>query len=180
MAGRRGGPRFEHARHPGERSVSPEEAWHMSTVNPPRGARSADYAPGGEVREYVEEDSGYGWVLFAGTMLAILATLNFIDGVAAVSNSTFFTENAKFVLSDLNTWGWVLIATSAIQLGLAFGIWAKVKGLRWFGVAIASVNAIIQLVFMPAYPFWSLCLFTLDILVIYGLIAHGARTRPTT
>jgi hypothetical protein len=29
---------------------------------------------------------------------------------------------------------------------------------------------------MPAYPFWALCLFTLDILVIYGLIAHGART----
>jgi hypothetical protein len=26
-----------------------------------------------------------------------------------------------------------------------------------------------------SYPFWSLCLFTLDILVIYGLIAHGKR-----
>jgi hypothetical protein len=157
----------------------PEEASHMSTVDPVRAARSADYTPGGEVREYAEEDSGYGWVMFAGTMLAILATLNFIDGVAAVSNSTFFTENAKFVLSDLNTWGWVLIVMSALQLGLAFGIWAQIKSLRWFGVAIASVNAIIQLVFMPAYPFWSLCLFTLDILVIYGLIAHGARTRPS-
>jgi hypothetical protein len=148
----------------------------MSTVNPARGARGADYTAGGEVREYAEEDSGYGWVMFAGTMLAILATLNFIDGLAAVSNSTFFTANAKFVLSDLNTWGWVLIAMSALQLGLAFGIWAQIKGLRWIGVAVASVNAIIQLVFMPAYPFWSLCLFTLDILVIYGLIAHGART----
>jgi hypothetical protein len=150
----------------------------MSTVDPARSTRGADpYAPGGEVREYVDDDSGSGWVLFAGTMLAILATLNFIDGVAAVSDSTFFTQNAKLVISNLNTWGWVLIGMSALQLLLAFGIWARVKSLRWFGVAIASVNAIVQLIFMPAYPFWSLCLFTLDILVIYGLIAHGARPR---
>src|SRR5215217_2914750 len=150
----------------------------MSTVNPARGA-PVEYSARDESYDRVDDESGYGWVLFAGTMLAMLATLNFIDGVAAVSNSTFFTEDAKFVLSNLNTWGWILIAMSAIQLGLAFGIWAKVKSLRWFGVAIAAANAVVQLVFMPAYPFWSLCLFTLDILVIYGLIAHGARTSPT-
>jgi hypothetical protein len=148
----------------------------MSTVDPSRAAnRTERYASGGEVRDYVEEDSGYGWVMFAGTMLALLATLNFIDGVAAVSNSTFFTQNAKYVISDLNTWGWVLIGMSVLQAGLAFGIWARVKGLRWFGVAIAGVNAVAQLMIMPAYPFWALCLFTLNILVIYGLIAHGAR-----
>ena len=28
---------------------------------------------------------------------------------------------------------------------------------------------------MPAYPWWSLCIFTLDILAIYGLIAHGKK-----
>jgi hypothetical protein len=152
----------------------------MSAVDPAHGARSAEpYAATGEVRDYTQEDSGSGWVLFAGTMLAILATLNFIDGVAAVSNSTFFTENAKFVVSNLNTLGWLLICMSAIQLALAVGIWARVKSLRWFGVAIASLNAIVQLVFMPAYPFWSLCLFTLDILVIYGLVAHGARPRTS-
>lgn len=67
----------------------------MSTVDPAHGARSAEpYAAGGEVRDYTQEYSGSGWVLFAGTMLAILATLNFIDGVAAVSNSTFFTEGS--------------------------------------------------------------------------------------
>jgi hypothetical protein len=28
---------------------------------------------------------------------------------------------------------------------------------------------------VPAYPLWAVCLFLLDILVIYGLVAHGAR-----
>jgi hypothetical protein len=149
----------------------------MSAVNPARGAGGASYSAGGQVTDYVEEESVSGWVMFAGAMLAILATVNFIQGVAAVSDSTFYTANAKFVFSGLNTWGWVLICMSAVQLGVAFGVWARVKSLRWFGVGIAGLNAVVQLLFMPAYPFWSLCLFTLDVLVIYGLIAHGARPR---
>jgi hypothetical protein len=148
----------------------------MSTTDPSRARPTVTQYSGAATPDaYDDADRGYGWVMFAGTMLAILATLNFIDGVAAVSNSTFFTANAKYVLSDLNTWGWVLIVMSVIQGGLAVGIWAQVKSLRWFGVAIVAANAIAQMAFMPAYPFWSLALFTLDILVIYGLVAHGAR-----
>jgi hypothetical protein len=106
----------------------------------------------------------------------MLGTLNFIDGIAAISNSTFFVNNAKYILSDLNTWGWILIVMGVVQLLTALGIWAKTTGVRWIGVTIAALNAIAQMFFIPAYPFWSLTLFTLDILVIYGLIAHGSRT----
>ena len=38
-----------------------------------------------------------------------------------------------------------------------------------------GLNAIAQLLMMPAYPLWSLCIFALDILAIYGLIAYGRR-----
>jgi hypothetical protein len=149
----------------------------MSTVDPAHGSRAADYRVGGEVHTYAEDDSGYGWVLFAGTMLAIAASLNFIEGIAAVSNSKFFIANAQFVSSDLNTWGWVTICLSALQMLVAIGVWAQVPSIRWFGVVIAAVGAIEALVIMPAYPFWSLCLFAIDILVVYGLVAHGARSR---
>jgi hypothetical protein len=148
----------------------------MSTTDPARptvrqytGDASAErYDPG-------REEAGEGWVMFAGVMLLILATLNVIDGIAAVSDSTFFTANAKFVISNLNTWGWILIIWGVAQGLVGLGVWARVRGVRWIGVAIASGNAVLQLLFMPAYPFWSLCLFTLDVLVIYGLIAYGKR-----
>jgi hypothetical protein len=151
----------------------------MSTTDPSRSrpavTQYAD-APASGDSYAIDDTRGDGWVLFAGTMLGLLAVLNFIDGVAAVSNSTFFVNDAKFILSNLNTWGWVLIALSAVQAALAVGIGMRVKGLRWIGVLIASLNAIAQLAFIPAYPFWSLSLFTLDILVIYGLVAYGSRS----
>jgi len=144
----------------------------MSTVEPKRTAASnePDYA-----YSYAEESRGDGWVLFAGVILAMLATLNFIDGVAAVSDSTFFTNNAKYVLSGLNTWGWVLICMGVVQGLTAVGVWTRVKGVRWVGVALAALNGIVQLIFIDAYPFWSLAMFSLDILVIYALVAYGAK-----
>ena len=147
----------------------------MSTTDPVRARGTVRQYEGEE--GYYDASTGSGWVLFAGTMLLMLATLNLIDGIAAVSNSKFFTDHATYIVSSLNTYGWVLIITAIIQALVGLGVWMQVKGVRWFGVAIAAVNAIVQLTFIPAYPFWSLTLFTLDILVIYGLVVHGARQR---
>jgi len=150
----------------------------MSTTDPSRSRPTVSQysaAPAAGEYTYGEEERGLGWVLFAGTMLGLLAILNFIDGLAAVSNSSFFVGDARFIVSDLNTLGWILMGIGVVQGALAIGIMARVKGLRWFGVGIAALNAIAQLVFISAYPFWSLALFTLDILVIYGLVAYGAR-----
>ena len=58
---------------------------------------------------------GGGWMLFAGVMLALIATLNVIEGIAAISNSTFFVQDAKFVVSGLNTWGWVILVIGVTQ-----------------------------------------------------------------
>ena len=148
----------------------------MSTVESTRASSVADANGTTSRGDYAEETPGYGWVAFAGTMLAMLGTLNVIDGIAAISNSSFYTENARFVFSDLNTFGWIVLVLGSVQVLAAFGIWAKTPGVRWFGVIVASLNAIAQMLWMPAYPFWSLTLFTLDILVIYGLVAYGKRS----
>jgi hypothetical protein len=43
------------------------------------------------------------------------------------------------------------------------------------GVGLAALNGIVQLIFIDAYPFWSLTMFSLDILVIYALVTYGAK-----
>src|SRR4051794_1834359 len=154
----------------------------MSTVDPTRSGERGTAnprAPGGETHDYVEPVPGDGWVLFAASMLGLLAILNFVDGVAAISDSTFFVNDAKFIFSNLNTWGWILVVMGVTQGLTALGLFMGAAGVRWVGVALAALNAIVQLFFISAYPFWSLALFTLDILVIYGLVVHGARRHQT-
>jgi hypothetical protein len=124
---------------------------------------------------YYEDERGYGWVVFAGVLLLMLGTLNFIEGLAAVGNAHFFVHNTHYIAGSLNTWGWVVLCIGVVELLVGLGVFVKNQLSRWVGVFVLGVNAIVQLLMMPAYPFWSLTIFTLDILAIYGLIAYGKR-----
>jgi uncharacterized membrane protein (DUF2068 family) len=162
-----GGARTVRLRQPNEGGTS------MSTSAEPRGSS----APLSAQQSYpADEGRGYGWVIFAGTMLLIVGTLNFIYGIAAISDSKFYVKDAQFVISNLNTWGWFLVIVGAVQAISALGIWAQAAGARWVGILSAGVNAIIQMLAISAYPFLAISLFAIDILIIYGLLAHGRAT----
>lgn len=122
-----------------------------------------------------EDDRGTGWVLFAAALLMTLGVLNVIDGVAAVSNSSFFVRHARYVVGDLGSWGWVLMAIGVGQglAGLAVSRRSDIG--TWAGIGFALANALAQMLVMQAYPFWSLAMFTLDLLVVYGLVVYGGR-----
>lgn len=124
---------------------------------------------------YVDADRGSGWITFAGVVIMIVAILNIIDGIAAISKSSFFVSDARYVFNDLNTWGWIVLGLGVLQMVVGLGIWAGNQLARWTGIVVVSLNALAQLLFIPAYPFWSLSIFALDILVLYGLAAHGGR-----
>jgi hypothetical protein len=123
----------------------------------------------------VDQERGSGWITFAGVLIVMVAILNMIDGIAAISKSSFFIANARYIVSDLNTWGWIMLGLGVLQLAVGYGVWAGNQLARWAGIVIVSLNAIAQLMFIPAYPFWSLGIFTLDVLVLYGLAAYGGR-----
>jgi len=126
---------------------------------------------------YSDVDQGGGWLLFAGIMIVMVGVLNVIYGIAAIDDSKFFVANTQFIFSNLNTWGWVMLVLGALQVIAAFSIWNGGPFGRWFGIAAASLNAIAALLALPAYPFWSLAVFTIDVLIIYGLAAYGGN-RP--
>ncbi|MGH2985654.1 MAG: DUF7144 family membrane protein [Solirubrobacterales bacterium] len=122
---------------------------------------------------------GEGWVLFAGVMIMIAGFLNVIYGIAAIDNSSFFTDEGRYVIfDDLNTWGWFLLIVGVLQLFAAFSIWSRNPYGRVIGVATASFSALVILFTVNAYPFAAFMLFLVDLLVIYGLVVHGGRPQP--
>lgn len=123
--------------------------------------------------------NGAGWVLFATIMFGIAACLNIVWGIAAVSNSHFFVANAHYVISDLNTWGWIIMGFGALQALAALSIWRGGALGRWFGIIVAGFAVIAAMLSIPAYPLWSLVLVTLGLLVIYGLAAYGGKPELT-
>ena len=122
-----------------------------------------------------DEPRGEGWVAFAGVMLMIVGTINFIGGIAALDDSSFYVGETRLIFDDLNTWGWFLLATGLVQVLAAIGIWARNTFATILGVTFASLNAVVQLLMFSAFPLWSLSILAIDVLVIYGLIAYGGK-----
>ncbi len=101
--------------------------------------------------------------------------MNVIEGLGAINNANFFVHHAIYVFVSLKTWGWIVLIIGALQMLVAIGVFIKNRLSRWTGVVILCANALAQLLMMPAHPFWSLTLFAIDILALYGLIAYGKR-----
>jgi hypothetical protein len=131
----------------------------------------------GGARGVSDEPRGAGWLMFAGIMLLMVGVLNVIYGIAAIGDSSFFANDTRYILSGLNTWGWVTLIVGVVEILAAFSIWSGNQFGRWFGIAVAGLSAIAALLAIPAYPLWSLAIFAVDILIIYGLSAYGGQHR---
>jgi hypothetical protein len=147
----------------------------MSVIDP--GTRVSGRIAGPQADAAFAPSDGSGWLLFSAIIIAIVGVLNVIWGIAAIGNANFFVENQRYIISGLNTWGWVALILGVTQLIACASIYRGGQFGRWFGIATAAVNAITALLSIPAYPFWSLTIFAVDILIIYGLSAYGGR-RP--
>lgn len=125
---------------------------------------------------------GAGWVVFAGIMILIAAVLNCIWGIAAIDKASFFVEDQRFIISDLSTWGWIVLIIGVLQLFAAFSIWSGGAYGRWVGIITAGLGSISALLSIPGFPLWSLCVFFLSVLVVYALAVYGGQpsTRSET
>jgi hypothetical protein len=120
---------------------------------------------------------GHGLIVFASVLLVIIGFFNLIYGFAAVLNSHVFTANAHYVFGGLRSWGWITLIIGLLQLAAAAGVVMGNQLARWFAVVVLGLNAIDQMFFIPAYPFWSLTIIAVDVVALYALCAYGSRAN---
>ena len=115
-------------------------------------------------------DTAYSVSIFAGVMLATLAVFEILQGFSAVLNDGVFVSGLNYVYAiDVTAWGWWHMLIGVVGLAVGMGI---LKGQVWAnsaGIGFAVVSALGQFAFMPYYPFWSLLIIGVDILVIWAL-----------
>jgi hypothetical protein len=128
--------------------------------------------------DYERVRPGEGWIAFAGLVLMLAGFLNFIWGIAAIDESAFFTDEGRYILfDDLNTWGWFFLIVGVLQMIAAWSIWNGNTFGQVFGIFSASLNIVILLFTVNAYPFAAFMLFIIDLLVIYALSVYGGSSR---
>jgi hypothetical protein len=121
---------------------------------------------------------GTGRAMLAATLLVIVGTLNIIYGIGALDGANIFVNDKRYILTNLNTMGWVLIILGVIQLAGGFSLMAGNTYGRVIGIIGASLGAIGALLSIGgAYPWWSLAIFFLCIYIVQGIFVYGEDDR---
>jgi hypothetical protein len=113
--------------------------------------------------------------MLAATLLMIAGTLNIIYGIGALDDANIFVNDKRYIFTNLNTMGWVLIILGVIQLGGGLSLFAGNTYGRVIGIIGGSLGAIAAVLSIGgAYPWWSLGIFFLCVYIVHGIFIYGS------
>jgi hypothetical protein len=142
----------------------------MSTT-PPRTDYEGDFSPKGE--------AAYATSIFAGSLLVIVAVFQIMQGIAAIAEDTVFVHGLNYSYEfDVTTWGWIHLIVGLVALGTGIGIVMQQTWGRILGIFVAAVSTFSNFAFLPYYPFWSLTVIAIDVLIIWALCRQIGHDRP--
>ncbi len=126
---------------------------------------------------YQEDEKGFGWLFFSGTVLGLAGIMRIIDSIWAFTYKGALPENLKNgVLGDnLKNYAWLWLAVGVVLLASSFLVITRSQFARWVGIIAAAIAGISAITWMPYYPIWSLTYIGLAVLVFYGLSVYGGR-----
>ena len=117
---------------------------------------------------------GAGRAMFAAILLLIAGTLNIIYGIGALDSANIFVNDTRYIFTNLNTMGWVLIVLGVIQLTGGFSLIAGNTYGRVIGIIGGTLGAIGALLSIGGDdPWWSLAIFFLCVWIVYGIMVLG-------
>jgi hypothetical protein len=121
---------------------------------------------------------GAGRALLAATLLLIAGTLNIIYGIGTLDGANIFVNDKRYILTNLNTMGWVLIVLGVLQLTGGFSLIAGNAYGRVIGIIGGSLGAIGALLSTgQSNPWWSLGIFFLCVYIVHGIFIYGDEER---
>lgn len=127
-----------------------------------------------------QEATGWAeWIRFAAAILLINGCFGIIQGlVALVGPDTYFASvDGELFLFNVEGWGWWNLIIGTLQIVTAVALFSGALWSRIVALFLATISAFVQMLLIPVQPVWSLIVIAVDVLIIYGITAHGEELR---
>ena len=120
-----------------------------------------------------------GWATFAGFMILVVGVLNAFDGLVAITQTRYIERNIGGELpitNNVKDWGWGALILGILLILVGLGIFSGATWARWVGVVLVGINLLFQFAYLGHYPFWSVVMIAIDIVVIFALVGSSDDT----
>ncbi|MDX6744980.1 hypothetical protein [Actinocorallia sp. A-T 12471] len=117
-----------------------------------------------------------GFVLFVAILMILNGVWGIIVGLAALIKQEFFVVAPNYIYQfSLTGWGWIHLLLGILIVAVAFALIAGQSWARWPVIILALLQAIAQFFFLPYYPWWSILIIILDIIIIWSLLTYTPK-----
>ncbi|MCX4549739.1 hypothetical protein OG204_18025 [Streptomyces sp. NBC_01387] len=117
-----------------------------------------------------------GGTMFAGVLMLVEGVTDILQGIVAIAKDSVYTHVNNYTYAfSLTSWGWIHLILGILVALTGLGILAGVTAARAAGIVLASLNVILQFMFLPYQPLWALTGIAIGLFVIWSL-AFGDRT----
>ena len=116
-----------------------------------------------------------GFAMFAGVLMVMAGTFQAFQGLAAILEDELFlvTQNYAFDL-DLTAWGWVHMGVGIVVALAGFYVFSGSTWARLVGITVALAAAVVNFMYIPYYPIWSVLIISLCVVIIWALASFRA------
>lgn len=126
-------------------------------------------------RASVKQGFAVGGSIGAAIILVTVGIVQIFQGIAAVAENEMFVVGIEYVYKfDLTTWGWIHIVFGAVVLLAGLALFTGATWARVFAIVIASLSIIANFLWLPYYPWWSVLIIALDVVVIWAVSTWNA------
>ncbi|WP_407669513.1 DUF7144 family membrane protein [Nocardia cyriacigeorgica] len=103
-------------------------------------------------------------------LLLVLGLLSLFEGISAVVDDELFVPGREYVYEfDTTTWGWIHIVLGGMIVLIALALFTGAVWARVIAVMLAGLSIIANFLWIPYYPWWSVLVIALNIVVIWAL-----------
>lgn len=131
------------------------------------------------VREHRTSSVWVGWLGFASVTLILSGMFQAIEGLVGLSRPSFFIishQSQVLIVNSIHTWGWINFIAGIVVLLAGISLMSNTTWAKAVAVLFALGSAIVNMLYLPMYPIWSIICIALAVIVIYAVMAHGAET----
>ena len=139
--------------------------------------RAQDPSPQVTNQETTYTRSPGGSALFAGAMMVVAGIWHCLIGFAGLVHDTlFFNVDGYLYTVDLTVWGWAHLFMGAALAAVGVAVRRGQPYARAAGIVMVGLSLLINFLFVPYHPVWSILVIALDVAIIIALATD--RSRP--
>lgn len=111
-----------------------------------------------------------GTSLGAAALLVVTGVVSILQGISAIAKDDIYISGPNYTYQwNTSGWGWIHLVLGILLVVAAAGLFTGAMWGRILAIGLLSLSILANFLWLPYYPWWSVLIIALDIVVIWAI-----------